>query len=355
MKNLIDNIKATLINDLEKHFDQNDAKVVISISEGINDFVFMFLRQCIKSHSKELISADFLRIHACMEIIIDVMIAPDVWKPEILEIALVLRGFKRAINKPQAIEITITKYGIYKKARIYVDDRSHINIELLTQLISTCFMTAYSWLEEKIKLHIVKEHINITQRAYGCIRTVIPESQHNSRIWLATVFKDRGFHLLNHSILDKSFELIRSNENLDGEDPLRLMLEIITKTLPYEKMLTKLAIQKRDYLEVSLKTASYKNSESTYHKAALAIHGEHVGIYPIIKEGSILLVALFPAELSNFVLLPLKSAKNQISKSYLDSASKISKLVSISKSASIDWPAGKFGEFIGGFIKAMSS
>ena len=133
----------------------------------------------------------------------------------------------------------------------------------------------------------------------------------------------------------------------------RLVAEMVSTRLPKEKLLMQKAIEANQIMDVDIKQAKYSKEGSIYSAAMSSFYGcDSFTIHPILIDSKANVVALYPSDMRSELEYVLSMHANELIKICNNSTSRIYQVQKLFEGKKTN--VGKWGEFIGGFVKAFT-
>jgi hypothetical protein len=159
--------------------------------------------------------------------------------------------------------------------------------------------SGYAWIRERIEELVASEEVALGARLYRYARTIFPSRKINENLWFAVVSEQWGFRLIDGTVVDRAFDLMKPQALEYGHSTTKLVAELLQTRLPREKLLMQQALTLGQCIDVSLADAQYRQEGSIYASVLSALYGSDAfTIFPIRQEGQFSILALFPTGMS---------------------------------------------------------
>lgn len=359
MQNQLDiiNIQKNLLENIEQRFNsKTEFSEIAQLSESMDRYIEEFLVECIFEHHQYIFGA--VKINKkdyCINkggVYYNVAICTDIGDSNSIVLKILARDEKGKALKYKTLPVLFDHFGRYQKMRILYNIDCDTNN--MASIIKNIYDTTYKWfLNEKLKAMLDNEKISMTKEIYSRIKLLIPHEDIWPKVWFGAVSKEEGVYLLDHDNVTRSLITLRQKSSIISANPFKLVSEFINTVLPYAKMMAKEAINSHnESLDVDLTNALYHDEKNTYTLSEIGIYGSNsITIYPLIKQGSLLLIACFPTEHKAVVLPILKSNRQLLADNFISSSSKINRALKILKNIKIKLPISPIVEACAAFCK----
>jgi len=315
---IVEGEKARLISELDKLFGNFNLIELPSITEAIEEFLRLHVKNVIVRHSDLLCGCSSCEISSWVvrknNESYAVATSEDVTNPKIVHLSLSPRapGIKKKFRQKT---ITISGYGRYEKIRFFLPRSLSIDDSLLEELIGTIYEAGYFWATRQIELFLAREEICLADDLYEYLKKIIHSPELQKNLWVACITSSYGFRLIEKDVASNAFQLIDKHSASYGHSTNRLVAELVSTRLPKEGLLMNIAAQINQCMDGDMSQAKYKKEGSIYASTMAALYGsESFTIFPIQVSEPLSVFALFPTEHRNIIRPILSQHKVYLSK-----------------------------------------
>ncbi len=354
---IIEVTKDDLIQELDTllgHFNLNE---IADLAETLEQFLILNLNDSLKKYSEEFLglksdgSNDYL-VSEESNILFSINICRDISNTKFLNVVINhhIIGEK---TKVKNFHIMIDGYGNIQKVRLLFPESMNFDLVAINALIKNIYEVGYNWYKVKIEELVTQEKITLITELYGYIKKVIPSKDLRKHLWFASVTDEFGFRLLDKDVAMDLFERIDPNSEYYGHSTNRLVAEMLSTRLPKNNLLMQKAIEENKIMDVDIRDAKYSQEGNIYSAAMTAFYGcDSFTIHPIMADGKANIVALYPSNKRNEFEFLLNKHLDTLTKICKNSTSKIYQVQKLFEGKKTN--VGKWGEFVGGFVKAFT-
>jgi len=258
---------------------------------------------------------------------------------------------------PRARRVRTEGFGRYRKIDFIISPAVRVKFDLLSALVAMIVETAYLWFKNQLIALALDERLSLARNLYKYIKNIFPSEKLRENLWFACVTEDVGFRLLEHDVARASFPLVDQHSKRYGYSTNRLVSEVLNTVLPRHKLLMQKAVSLKKCLDANLAEAKYKQEGSSYAAAMATLYGsDFFTMYPILTEGQICILALFPTPFRSSIEPLLDEHLGVLVEECKKSLSVVHRTLDLlrEKSSSPRWTVA-IGEMLGGFYKVVSA
>ncbi len=274
----------------------------------------------------------------------------------IMDVALVQIQPKLSLRQHKQMTVKLPGHGTFKKATICFPKQQSIDFELVSLITTTVFESGYSWFESKVTEVIRMSSNMLGQSLYNNLYPLIPDDKLRNSIWFGAGCKDACFFVIDSEPSKSALHILSKRRPL-ATNPYLLLSELLGANMSVDKTFASLAVKAGKCCDFDLSNAKYKEEMPLMAQAEMEVLGpKSISIFPITKQKSSYLVAVFPTPYKKDLLQILKTRRSELESIFLRSHSKLPKIINAIRSIS-NTPSiyGKTGEFVGGVLKSIIS
>jgi ribosomal protein S17E len=259
-------------------------------------------------------------------------------------------------------EVQLDSGGYFTQVFVAANSTLKSHFSRICELIQLIFETSYQWLTELLLKKLSELQMGGSIALYNYIRVVFKAESKAffaNKIWLGVFTEDKGYYLLDKDTSKHVLELLNRREYRSTKSPIYHLLHLTGLIMPYEKSVSRHAIQENKPIDFPLRKVAYISDDLDLLKTEeQMVQGGMYSLYPISVSKKLRLVAGYPTRYKSEILPILEKHQNEISSIYEAQLRNIEKYINLlSKNfARINWSQiGDFvGGLIGGFTKSLS-
>lgn len=355
MLRVIEAIRKGIYLSLDKYHGHIGIGDLPAVTENLEDFAVYELLMKITDLSMNLFN---LRAGEADGTLLDtddniyhVYLSDDATNYQVLNVAIMQTGIRGTLKRKT---FQLRGFGRYKKIRFFISSVLDPRFEFIEAVVNVIFDETYGWYKNKVKNLVGAERASLAKNLYSYLANIFPDDEIRQNFWFGCVTEEEGFRLIDQSVALAAFKIVDQNSYLHGHSTNRLVAEILTTVLPRQKLLMQRAVTLNRCVDADLSQAQYKHEGSIYASALEALYGsERFTVCPILTEGKICVVTLFPTPLRSFVEPILFEHRAGLVQECERSLSFIKRLRAMLEEKVQRVPYGKTGEMIGGIIKSF--
>lgn len=205
----------------------------------------------------------------------------------------------------------ISGIGYFNEFELQLPTALKSHMDILVETIAKIYKASYTWLEEEFFRNIKELEKGFSDALYRYLRVVLSangKQELATQVWFSIFSEKNGYYALDGKSIDRILSDLKLRRYSSDLSPLSHVIGLIGLDMPYEKSLSKYAIEKSAYHEFSLKKAAYVSDMGDIFKTEEQMTaGQGYAIFPLGTVGSRKLVAAFPSPLRE-PLLPVFEA-----------------------------------------------
>jgi len=281
-------IRSKLLNNLELLFGNLPESSLSITIDQVEDFCKSFIKNCIIDYANDkglkIDKSNYFIFYD--KNIFQIEIVPDIFNPDILNIAILKMGIKNFRKKPKPHVMKIDSCGKYNKIQIYILNESVININEIAGIVETIFNTGYSWLLEKLRKTIIQTEENFTNDLLSFIRQFFLSVQKEKLldvIYLLLVLDNKVIYVLDRFVSEKIIQQTRKRQITIDQSPAKLAAELFSKFLPYNLSFSKVTLNEGKRIDIDSREAQYRSNLSIFELAEQTIFNTpKISMQPLI-------------------------------------------------------------------------
>jgi hypothetical protein len=300
----IETEKLALLKSLELSFGSITIESIANLVEGIDFILLDHLGRCLVRHAEHLFDAHRIdEDKQCFHvggIRLELEIVPNVQKECCLLVCLIPRdlGLEHSQTKlRKAVEIKIDEPGRFSSVVYDVPKLCSIsNKDLLTTLTRDVFVVGHNWMIEKTMKCIREASDDANRSLYEYMRTVVTDRRLMNGFVFSALLDERDFVVLDEAATRTAISLAAGSAWKLGRSPADLAVQAMTQVIPGVDSVIVDAVQSDKTMDFDLMKDKYYQSDNSFTESMRAVWGPSVSCFPLMKEGRMLLIALFPTE-----------------------------------------------------------
>lgn len=246
--------------------------------------------------------------------------------------------------------------GRYATAAIEMDLRLESVADAVAEAVQRHLQEGY----RRVEAHVVGELLSVEHRVatalYIELRSVVDESE-ASRVGLYALKRDgRAMYLLDPLAIQAVVSYAKSARPSVGASPLTLASMLVTGWVKADETVGKSALANDNTLDVCLQDLRYTTLPG-FDVAESTIYGSTAVVQPLVREGSVGLLAGYPARMRDVIEPRLERLKPRFAEILADHA-RLTKQMVGAEGGEQAWSANRFaellGRFTGGFTDSMT-
>ncbi|MFH1815944.1 MAG: hypothetical protein ABIF28_17515 [Pseudomonadota bacterium] len=230
--------------------------------------------------------------------------------------------------------------------------KSHLNA--LVEGVSVVYAASYTWLEEELFRNIKQLEHGFSDALYRHLKIALAASGHTalaSKVWFSVFSDENGYYALNGAAIEQILSTLKARRYVSRQSPLGHVVELLGLNMPFEKSLSRFAIQKADYHEFSLKKAAYiADMQGIFKTEEQMVEGGAYAIYPLGAIGERRLVAAFPSGLRDALLPVFRANASHFEQIYAKETSNLKRHIAKVQASYRKMDASELGGLIGGIL-----
>jgi hypothetical protein len=358
----IETEKLALLKSLNLSFGSITLESIADLVDGIDFFLLDHLGQCLVRHAEHLFEAD--RIDEAKQsfhvrgIRLELEIVPNVQRDTCLLVCLIPRGLSLEHSQTRlrkAVEIKIDGLGRYTSVVYDVPKLCSIsNKDLLTALTRDVFVVGYNWMNEKVMKCIREASDDANRSLYEYVRTVVTDRRLLNGFVFSVLLDEKDFVVLDEAATRTAVSLATSSAWKLGRSPADIAVQAMTQVIPGIDSVIVDAVKSEKAMDFDLTLDNYYQADNSFSESMRAVWGSSVSCFPLMREGKVLLIALFPTEFKTeleTILIVHRPRLEEIAKEKIGHMKKtLQTLMQIRPQS--NW-AGTIGEFSGAFAASF--
>ena len=256
-------------------------------------------------------------------------------------------------------EIYISGWGYYTKIFISIPIEFSKHFSNICSILEIVYESSYEWLKGTLLNNLSELDITCSTALYKFIRVLFTgerKSELAKNVWFGVYEDDGGYYLLDKDSATNIFAKLKDRKFRSDKSPAFHILNLIGVKTPYEKSITKQAIEiekaeKGRSLDVILPKVAYASDQPYYLKVEeQMVDGEIMTLYPLSGDKKYKFAMCFPTRLKKDILPSIKRNQRIIGEIFYSNVDSVKKYMDLLKKnfRNIDW--GIMGEFTGGLI-----
>jgi hypothetical protein len=349
--------KLALLQRLESFFGSTTIESIANLVDGIDYILLEHLGQSLARHAGQIFNADRNNVETLSfhvgNIRIQLEIAPNVQQEGCLLVCLIPRDLnleRSQIKLKKALEIKINGFGRYSS--VIYDLPSLCSIadrDFLVTLTRDVFIVGHNWMNEKTMKCIREATDDANQSLYEYMRTVVTDRRILDGFVFSALLDERDFVVLDEAAIHTAISLAANSAWKLGRSPADIAVQAMTQVVPSADSVIADAVNSRKILDFDLTEGKYYQEDDSFSESMRAVWGPSVSCFPIMGEGKMLLIALFPTEFKTQlepILIVHRPQLEQIAKEKIGHMKKV--LQTLMQVRPSNW-AEAIGEFTGAF------
>lgn len=226
--------------------------------------------------------------------------------------------------------VAIEGYGRVVKVSIKLDEIFTDWIEHLLAISSKVIEANYDWLLSRLNSSLNDIQDSLADKLYFQTYQVISKDLAN-RVWFYVVVDGYGFYLTSNNSRLSALENIKKSDLDVNQSPIELLTTFNSKLLPYDILLTKIAVSENKSLVSSLSGLKYSKSGVPTSEKAIYMEDE-LAVIPLVNEDNLKMTVGVIPQLKRYVEGPLSEQRNSYLKILNKSAKSLRSVVKELKS-----------------------
>jgi hypothetical protein len=255
---------------------------------------------------------------------------------------------------PLEKEINLDGWGYYTRVSVVVSSNLKSNFGRICEVIKLVYDTSYGWLEETMLQKLNERKNECAVALYNYLRVVFRTESKDflaNNIWFGVFSDEKGCYLLDRDSSTHILDILSERKYRSEKSPMYHLLHLIGSITPYEKAISRLAIQENKCVDFPLPRAAYMSDDLDLFKTEeQMVQGGKYSLYPLSVNKKIRLVAAFPTIYKKDILPILKRHRSEISRIYESQIRSVDKLIRLLQKqfGKANW--SQIGEFVGGVM-----
>ena len=329
--------------------------------EDIDTILIDNLADCLIRHSRELFNAQNINIQSrsiyVNGIRYDLKVAPSVDKETHLLVCLM----------PRDVSLKDSDARLYKVAEAKLDGLcrySHITFELtkycqirerdfLITLAREVFLVGHNWLNEKAMRCIREVAEDANRSLYEYMRTIVSSPELMQGFVFSALLDGKDFVMLDETAARTAMTLATSSAHKLGRSAADLAVQAMTQVIASEESVIVDAIKEIKVMDFDLTKDKYYQTDHSFSDSMRAVWGPSVSCFPIMREGRMLLIALFRTEYRTHLeplLLVHQECLEELAQKKID---RMKKMLQVLVKVREDGWATTGGELLGTFVGSL--
>lgn len=361
----IETEKLALLKALESLFGSITLESIAELVEGVDFVLLQHLGESLVRQASYLFNSDRIseetQSFQIGNIRIEVEIACNIQQEGCLLVCLVPRALdlKRSdISLRKALEVEINVPGRYSVVDYELPIMCSIrDKDLLTTLTKDVFIVGYNWMNEKTMKCIRKANDDKNQSLYEYMRTVVTDRRILSGFVFSALMDDKDFVILDEFAFFTGISRAANDAWKLGRSPADLAVQAMTEVVPLADSVIADTINSGGTLDFDLTAGKYYQNDNSFTESMRAVWGTSVSCFPIMREGRMLVIALFPTEFRSElapILTVHRASLEEIAKQKIALMKKLLKILLQVRPSSWAETLGQFGgAFAASYIKTL--
>ena len=162
-------IELLLIEQLNELYSALSPSRLVVLFDYVEEHILRFLVTHLTNKGRE---SEETSVHPEMYIATSsktfrVSIAPDLFDPSILHLAVAPVGLQEELEKPSQVQVQLSSVGRYRAVQLYVPSDAPLTVEDIAKDVQTIMTAGYGWMLEKFR-----DEIRRTEKL--CERELVP-------------------------------------------------------------------------------------------------------------------------------------------------------------------------------------
>ena len=299
---VIESERKQIVKGLQESFGQFR---LAALSEAVDEIESLIQQHCGQRIRELLVAVSNLRVVPASSYLLgpgdeyfELVVTNDPRKTGVLLVTVLARSPYESQPLTKRVR-RISGYGRYDKVEVLLPRCITEHATLIVESVVAICESGYAWIRERIEELVASEEVALGARLYRYARTIFPSRKINENLWFAVVSEQWGFRLIDGTVVDRAFDLMKPQALEYGHSTTKLVAELLQTRLPREKLLMQQALTLGQCIDVSLADAQYRQEGSIYASVLSALYGSDAfTIFPIRQEGQFSILALFPTGMS---------------------------------------------------------
>ncbi|HET9767597.1 MAG TPA: hypothetical protein VFS60_12160 [Thermoanaerobaculia bacterium] len=361
----IEREKLALLVGLEADFGMTPTDAIGVLVAAFDQILREKIEQCLIRHAAEIFAserADVDRRSLYVKgVRFEIEMLPNIHDPKSLLVCLIPRdaGLEGSQLKLEtAVEVDIGGYGEFSKVVFEVPRLiTAMDRDFLAGLTQGLFVAGNNWIYERALKSVRELSEEANQSLYRYMRTVVANQEVMNGFVFLALLDGSDFVVLDEGATSAAIKLASRDSWKVGRSPLDTAIQVMTQVVPDRESLVVDVVGYAKSTDFDLATTKYYHEDVSLFDALRAIWGEFVSIFPIVREGKMLLVAVFRTEFKSElepILLVHAARLEEIAKEKIGRMRRMLRRLMQNRGA--DWPGavGKFaGAFAASFLKTL--
>ncbi|WP_232417889.1 hypothetical protein [Methyloversatilis thermotolerans] len=220
--------------------------------------------------------------------------------------------------------------------------------------VAVVYAASYTWLEEAFFRNIRELEQGFADALYRHLKIALSASGKTalaSKVWFSVFSSENGYYALDGAAITQILDTLKARRYVSAQSPLGHVVELLGLNMPFEKSLSRHAIQKADYQEFSLRKAAYVSDMLGIFKTEeQMVEGGAYAIFPLGAIGERRLVAAFPSGLRDDLLPVFRMHAARFEDIYAKETSTLKRHIAKVQASYRKMDASELGGLIGGIL-----
>lgn len=355
---MISGVRSQIFKELSETLEQYPASDIGFLINTVEYFLKRSLQTHILNHISVFVPDVSISDHTKHVIwrddVLDVVISDVLLSNRTLDIAFLLKNPTRHKRRFTKKLLRHDSFGRYSLFRVYWPREIELRYQELLELIQAIVATTYAWLEDFVSSRLIDVETELAHDLYSYVRATFQCGDYLQRFWFVAVKDQKGYCLFDRraalDAISKASRIARGTELT----PSVISTHFVTNEADFELMVAKDAISLGQCVDVPFTKTKYRNQDFNFSEAEAAFHqADSITLCPLIREGSGFLLAGFPTPLRQIFEPLLSEHATEIIAIFQSRFGTLKHLTAILKKSIHSAGAGRVGEFLGGFTKAL--
>jgi hypothetical protein len=296
--------KLALLKSLESLFGSITIESIADLVDGIDYLLLQHLGESLVRQATHLFNADRINEETQSfqvgNIRIEVEIGSNIQQEGCLLVCLIPRDLdlqKSEIRLRKAMEVKIDVPGRYSLVVYDLPTLCSIrDKDLLITLTKDVFIVGHNWMNEKTMKCIRQANYEANQSLYEYMRTVVTDRRILNGFVFSALMDEKDFVVLDETAIYNAISLAANTAWKLGRSPADVAVQAMTQVVPRADSVIADTINSGRTLDFDLTAGKYYQADNSFSESMRAVWGSSVSCFPIMREGKMLVIALFPTE-----------------------------------------------------------
>lgn len=283
---------AAKIPQLPEVVEAADAFLLLYVVERIRLNCALFIPQCKQT-------ADTGVWFRSRGVDFEILTSERISKYEEFDIAFIRRDYRQDMTVTTAGSANVNEVGRYKNVVVESSAGLSIRGDDVARFAATLIEVTYRWIRETLERLVKADESEMVRALYSDFRSACVNDRLRETLVFAAVTKGHTLYLVDREYAMHAMAIAARASAAFMESPARVVAEILNTDIPYDLSMSKIAIDTGRTRTADFQRAKYKDATGAFLPFAEAIvhASKAVAVYPIVREGNELLVAVAPSTL----------------------------------------------------------